>query len=182
MSDEDLPLIPYDELARDCLADIVTWNNMPHSQQDKYPGKTRWDVFLENQHPDLRPINWDMILPYIGNRTETSCKAGTIKLQRKEFFLGLNGKISTGEELVGLMDMVDGKELDVYWLDDNNGEVLRALVYLRDGNRIMCEAFQDRADRPGQGEHEPRDVLHTDHQRIHQPPQVGNRQGIGNRP
>lgn len=141
VSDEDLPLIPYDELARDCLADIVTWNNMPHSQQDKYPGKTRWDVFLENQHPDLRPINWDMILPYIGNRTETSCKAGTIKLQRKEFFLGLNGKISTGEELVGLMDMVDGKELDVYWLDDNNGEVLRAIVYLRGGNRIMCEAF-----------------------------------------
>lgn len=140
-SDENLPIIPYDELAMDCLRDIVTWNNMPHTQQDKYPGKTRWEVFLENQHPDLQPINWNMILPYIGKKAETSCKAGTIKLQRKEFFLGLNGEISRGDELISLMELVEGKELDVYWLDGNNGEVLKALVYLRGGSRMMCEAY-----------------------------------------
>lgn len=141
MSDEKTPIIPYDELAKDCLRDIVAWNNMPHTQQDKYPGKTRWEVLLENQHPDLKPTNWNMILPYIGKKVETSCKAGTIKLQRKEFFLGLNGKISRGDELVSLMELVEGKELDVYWLDGNDGEVLKALVYLRDGSRMMCEAY-----------------------------------------
>lgn len=140
-SDENLPIIPYDELAMDCLKDIITWNNMPHTQQDKYPGKTRWEVFLENQHPGLQPINWNMILPYIGKKAETSCKAGTIKLQRKEFFLGLNGEISRGDELISLMELVEGKELDVYWLDGNNGEVLKALVYLRGGSRMMCEAY-----------------------------------------
>ena len=140
MSDEKTPIIPYDELAMDCLKDIVTWNNTPHSQQDKYPGKTRWEVFLENQHPDLQPINWNMILPYIGKKTETSCNFGTIKLQRKEFFLGLNGKISRGDELVSLMELVEGKEVDVYWLDGNGGEVLKALVYQRGTNRMMCEA------------------------------------------
>ena len=140
MSDEKTPIIPYDELAMDCLKDIVTWNNTPHSQQDKYPGKTRWEVFLENQHPDLQPINWNMILPYIGKKTETSCNFGTIKLQRKEFFLGLNGKISRGDELVSLMELVEGKEVDVYWLDGNGSEVLKALVYQHGTNRMMCEA------------------------------------------
>ena len=139
-SDEDTPIIPYEEIAGNCLEDIVNWNNSAHPNQEKYPGKTRWDVFLENQHPDLKPINWNMILPYIGYKTETSCKAGTIKLQRKEFFLGLNGKISTGDELINLMELVDGKELDVYWLDGNDGEVLRALVYQRGGNCMVCEA------------------------------------------
>ncbi|EOA54207.1 hypothetical protein HMPREF1214_04171 [Bacteroides sp. HPS0048] len=139
-SDEDIPIIPYEEIANNCLEDIVNWNNSAHPNQEKYPGKTRWEVFLENQHPDLKPINWSMILPYIGYKTETSCKAGTIKLQRKEFFLGLNGKISTGEELISLMELVEGKELDVYWLDGNNGEVLRALVYQRGGNHMVCEA------------------------------------------
>ena len=141
MSDEKQQIIPYDELAYQCLEDIQNWNNSLHPNQEKYPGMTRWEVFLENQNPDLRKeTNWAMILPYIGYKTETSCKAGTIKLQRKEFFLGLNGSISTGDELIELLECVEGKELDVYWLDDAEGNVIKALVYLRGGNRMMCEA------------------------------------------
>lgn len=136
------PIIPYDDLAYQCLQDIQNWNNSLHPNQEKYPGMTRWEVFTENQNPNLRKeTNWAMILPYIGYKTETSCKAGTIKLQRKEFFLGLNGSISTGDELIELLECVEGKELDVYWLDDMNGEVLKALVYLRGGTRMMCEAI-----------------------------------------
>lgn len=136
------PIIPYDDLAYQCLQDIQNWNNSLHPNQEKYPGMTRWEVFTENQNPNLRKeTNWAMILPYIGYKTETSCKAGTIKLQRKEFFLGLNGEISTGDELIELLECVEGKELDVYWLDDMNGEVLKALVYLRGGTRMMCEAI-----------------------------------------
>lgn len=140
--EDKIPMIPYDELAYQCLQDIQNWNNSLHPNQEKYPGMTRWEVFTENQNPNLRKeTNWAMILPYIGYKTETSCKAGTIKLQRKEFFLGLNGEISTGDELIELLECVEGKELDVYWLDDMNGEVMKALVYLRDGNRMMCEAI-----------------------------------------
>lgn len=136
------PIIPYDELAYQCLQDIQNWNNSLHPNQEKYPGMTRWEVFTENQNPNLRKeTNWAMILPYIGYKTETSCKAGTIKLQRKEFFLGLHGELSTGDELIELLECVEGKELDVYWLDDMNGEVLKALVYLRGGTRMMCEAI-----------------------------------------
>ena len=38
--------------------------------------------------------------------------------------------------------MVEGKDVDVVWLDGNDGEVMKALVYLRGGERIMCEAIQ----------------------------------------
>lgn len=141
-SDEECPIIPYDEIVYNCLTDIQNWNNSLHPDQEKYPGMTRWEVFTENQNPDLRQeTNWKMILPYIGYKTETSCNAGTIKLQRKEFFLGLDGQISTGETLVSLLELVEGKELDIYWLDDNEGNVLKALVYLRGGEKIVCEAI-----------------------------------------
>lgn len=142
-NDEDCPIIPYDEIVYNSLIDIQNWNNSLHSNQEKYPGMTRWEVFTENQNPELRTeTNWKMILSYIGYRTQTSCKAGTIKLQRKEFFLGLDGKISTGDELIGLLELVEGKDVDVVWLDGNDGEVMKALVYMRDGDRIICEAIQ----------------------------------------
>lgn len=141
-SNEDLPIIPYDELAYQGLMDIQNWNNSAHPDQKKYPGMTRWEVFMEYQNPDLnREINWKMILPYIGYKTETSCKAGTIKLNRKEFFLGLDGKISRGEELISLLELVEGRELDICWLDNHDGEVIKAMVYLRGGERIICEAI-----------------------------------------
>lgn len=141
-SDEDCPIIPYDDIVYNCLMDIQNWNNTLHSNQEKYPGMTRWEVFMENQNPELRQeTNWKMILPYIGFRTQTSCKAGTIKLQRKEFFLGLNGKISTGDELIGLLELVEGRELDVVWLDNDEGDILKAYVYMRGGDRIICEAI-----------------------------------------
>lgn len=141
-SDEDLPIIPYDDLAYQCLMDIQNWNNRPHPDQKSYPGMTCWEVFLENQNPNLnKEVNWKMILPYIGYKTETSCKAGTIKLNRKEFFLGLDGNISRGEELISLLELVEGRDLDVCWLDNHDGEVIKALVYLRGGERIVCEAI-----------------------------------------
>lgn len=141
-SDEECPIIPYDEIVYNCLTDIQNWNNSLHPDQEKYSGMTRWEVFTENQNPDLRQeTNWKMILPYIGYKTETSCNAGTIKLQRKEFFLGMDGQICTGDTLITLLELVEGKELDIYWLDDNEGNVMKALVYLRGGERIVCEAI-----------------------------------------
>lgn len=127
-------IIPYDEIAQGSLQDIMTWNNMEHS---KIKGKTRWEVFLENQNPNLKPTNYRSFLPYIGHHTKTSCNAGITHLQNNEWLLGDNGEIYTGEKLVSLMKKVEGKSFDTYWLDGNNGEVIKALVYM-DG-RYICE-------------------------------------------
>lgn len=129
-------IIPYEDIVQASLDDLRTWNNMEHS---KIKGKTRWEVFMDNQNPDLKPTNYKAILPYLGRKTETSCHAGIAKLQNGEWLLGDNGDIYTGENLVNLMQKVEGKTFDTYWLDGNNGEVIKALVYM-DG-RYICELF-----------------------------------------
>jgi len=136
VSNENIPLVPYNDLITDCLKDIETWNNMPHSI---YKDKTRWEIFTEKQHPDLKPTNYRAILPYLGYKTETSCHAGIMKLQGKEFLLGDNGSIYAGEKLITLMKTVEGQYIDIYWLDDNDGNVFKALVYI--GTQYICEAL-----------------------------------------
>ena len=130
-------IIPYPQLVEQCLTDIQQWNNTEHS---KIKGKTRWEVFMECQHPELKPINYQMILPLLGYKQETSVKAGQIRFRNMFYVLGINGKIQTGDTLIKLMRQVEGKGIDIYWLDDNDGGVLKALIYM-DG-RYVCEAIR----------------------------------------
>lgn len=129
-------IIPYDELVEQCLMEIVIWNNSEHT---KIKGKTRWEVFLERQNPDLKPTNYKAILPHLGKLTPTSCNAGIIKLQSKEWVLGDNNEIYTGEKLITLLKQVEGKDINIYWLDDLEGDVMKALIYKED--RLICEAL-----------------------------------------
>jgi hypothetical protein len=129
-------LIPYDIIVRDCIQDIIDWNNSPHTQ---HPKKTRWEVFLEMQSPGLTPINWRGILPYLGEKTETSVHTGQIRLNNSLFLLGDEGQIYTGKKLLDLMEIVEDKDVDVYWLRGHEGQVLKALVYYND--RCICEAL-----------------------------------------
>jgi hypothetical protein len=135
-SDEKEEIVPYSTLVRNCLEDIMEWNNSPHSV---HTDKTRWEVFKEKQHPELQPINWKGILPYIGERTESSCNAGHIRLNGKLFLLGDDDRISTGEPLLNLMEQVESKDVDIYWLRGHKGQVLKALVFLN--GRCVCEAL-----------------------------------------
>ena len=126
----------YDDIVEGCLQDIETWNNMPHSV---HTTKSRWDVFMEMQHPDLKPINYHAILPYLGYKRATSCNVGIIRLQGCEFLLGENGEVCVNSErLISFMKRVEGNSVDVYWLDGNDGKVLKALVYI--GDLLICEA------------------------------------------
>lgn len=126
--------IQYDDLVLQGLGDLQTWNNMPHSV---HKNKTRWEILCENQNPNLPPTNYRGIIPYIGYKTQTSCNVGSVNLQRKDFLLGQNGSISTGDELIGLMTQIEGQKIDVYWLDTNDKQVLKAYAYIDD--RMICE-------------------------------------------
>ena len=83
-------IIPYDTLTQQCLQDIQDWNNMPHSI---HPEMTRWEYFVENQNPDLKPTNYKAILPHLGYKTQSSCNAGIIRLQKSKFLLGDEGSL-----------------------------------------------------------------------------------------
>jgi hypothetical protein len=134
---KEAPPVPYDQLVTFCLRDIEEWNNSPHS---KISDMSRWEVFLAMQHPNLRPTNYRAIIPYLGYETETSCHAGIIRLDSREFLLGNNGLVAVGEQLVQLMDAAEGRRLHVRWLDGNDGEVLKAYVYV--GDTFVCEAVR----------------------------------------
>lgn len=138
LSSEKRVYIPKDRLITEGLQDIMTWNNQEHS---KHPGISRWDYFMQNQNPDLKPTNYKAILPHIGHKTQSSCQAGIVHLQRAEWLLGDHGEIYTGDKLVNLMRLVEGKDLDIYWLDDNNGNVIKALVYIKGSTTCVCEVL-----------------------------------------
>ena len=109
---------------------------MPHSQNKNM---TRWEYFCEKQNENLKPTNYKAILPHLGFETVSSCNAGIIKLQYGEFLLGDNGSIFTGESLIRLMKRVEGQEIKIYWLDDHEDKVFKALVYIN--GQYICEAL-----------------------------------------
>jgi hypothetical protein len=133
---EKVPIIPYNEIITRCLLKIQEWNNKPHS---KIRDKTRWEVFCGMQNPNLPPTNYRSFIPHIGSKTETSCRTGIIRLQNAEFLLGRDGFIATGNTLIPLMERVEGRDIDVYWLDGNDRRVLKAYVYLK--GQYICEAI-----------------------------------------
>lgn len=136
LKSEKQQMKPYKEIVETALADIEEWNNSEHSQ---HPGKTRWEIFCEMQNPATKPINWRGILPYVGWTTQSTCKTGIIKLQGKEWLLGDSGEIYFGESLINLMEQIEGQKVTVYWLDDNDNNVMKALVYM--GQQYICEAL-----------------------------------------
>lgn len=134
-----ITIIPYDELINQRMLEIEKWNNMPHPTN---PNISRFDYFLQNQHPEIQPTNWEAILPVIGYKTETSCQVGYVALQKVKRAIAEDGKILTGDALIQKMRIIEGKELDVYWIDGNDGQVLKSLVYLRGTTRLVCEIME----------------------------------------
>lgn len=130
------PIIPYNTIIQNSLRDIENWNNAPHAVEKHI---TCWEYFIQNQHPALKPTNWKAILPYLGYKETTSVNAGIIKLQHKEFLLGDEGQVYVGEKLINLMKQVEGREVTAYWLDGNEGEVLKVVLFL--GDVCVCEAI-----------------------------------------
>lgn len=130
----EAPKIPIEEIENNCKYDIVQWNNMEHRT---HKGKTRWEVFCEMQSEKTKPTNWRAILPHLGFSTRTSCKAGIVKFRKSEYLLGLDNEICTGDDLIRLMKYIEGKSFEVFWIDGNDGEVLKAMVYYDD--MMLCE-------------------------------------------
>lgn len=127
-------ILPKEKIIMNSLYDIQKWNNMEHS---RHKGKSRWQVFTEMQCKDTKPTNWRAILPYLGRVTNTSCNAGIVKFRSSEYLLGLGGEIALGDDLIKLMKYVEGKSFEVYWLDGNDGNTIKAMIYYDD--MLLCE-------------------------------------------
>lgn len=129
-----VPIIPYNRLVEERLMDIQDFNNQPHPVNKDM---SRFEYFMEMQNPKLTQTNWPAILPYIGFEEKSSCKTGYVILQGRKRMIADHGKILFGEELIAKMKRIEGETLQIYWLDANDGSVLKAIAFL-DGE-YMCE-------------------------------------------
>lgn len=134
LGNHDVPIIPYNQLIEERCKELEDYNNSAHYSDSSI---TRWQYFKQNQHPDLKPTNWIALLPRLGHKTESSCHVGYVILQGKKRMIAENGKIIFAEELIAKMKRIEGKSVDVYWLDGNDGNVLKAVAYV--GDEYICE-------------------------------------------
>jgi len=131
----DPNIIPYDILVKQCFQDIIKWNNMPK----KGTKIGRFDFFMQNQNPDLQKTNYKSFIQNLGTKRPTSCHAGIVKLNRQDWLLGDKGSIYTGEKLTNLLKQVESKDITVYFLDDEKGNVIKAFAYDNHDGRFICE-------------------------------------------
>ncbi|MFT4062561.1 MAG: hypothetical protein QM642_09430 [Edaphocola sp.] len=124
----------YDKLVQQSLMVIEDWNNMEHPTSK---GMSRWDYFTQNQNPQLRSTNWRALLPYLGYAAKTSCNLGKIRVQGVNLMIADQGDILFGEALISRLKLIEGENVTVYWLDGNDGQIMKALVYV--GSEFICE-------------------------------------------
>ena len=130
--------LSYQQIIDMALLKIEEFNNSPHPHEK---GLSRWEYFLERQHPNLKPTNYKAFIKNLGFKTESSCNVGKIRCNNELYVLALDGQLALGDDLINIMKQVEGKDVDVYWLDTNDGSLICAYVYLRGDDRIICEAL-----------------------------------------
>ncbi len=145
-SGHKVPQIPRNKIVEGCLRDIENWNNTLHSNQQLHPGLTRWDVFMDKQHPSRQnaEYNWNGILSGLGYQTKTTCRAGRITLQGKHRVVGRNNEVALGDDLIKILSKIEGQQITVKWLEGNDGKVMKSLVY-DNQDRLVCELLGDLA-------------------------------------
>ena len=68
------PRIPLEQLIQEDKESIERHNHELHPNQKLFPGKTRWQVLVENMNPDLGRPQKHKLLRFLGLRTETSIR------------------------------------------------------------------------------------------------------------
>lgn len=116
----------YERLVAEDWEACQYWNNLPHP---RYPGKTRLQVLLENMNPEAPTIDMAVWAKAVGNRTETSVRRHTLRVNHEQY------RLSDPQ----MIDRFEGgnTECTAYWLKDHNGEVNSVFVY--QGDRYICE-------------------------------------------
>lgn len=121
----------YEQLVADDLADIREYNNQPHPNQKKYPGRTRWQVLVENMNPDAATPNKPIVMKSIGEFTRTSLRRNQYcKVQYAEYQI-------PGVEILSKLQP-NNYDLDAYYLTAEDGTI--GEVYLYQHGVYICKA------------------------------------------
>ncbi len=115
----------WEELIADDMRDIMEYNNSLHHNQKKYPGMTRWQVFVNNINPTLKPLNKSKLALYIGEKVSTSIRRNSYcRVAEKDWWI-------SGTEVMGKLAPNNCK-VDAYYLTDEAGEITDVYIYQGD--------------------------------------------------
>lgn len=120
----------YERLVADDMAAIASFNNQLHPKQKKYPGKTRWQVLLENINPNAAKVSKPVVYKCIGEHTSTTINRNQyVRVQYADYILpnpAIMDRLLPGNYTV-----------DAYYMADSEG--LISEVYLYQNGTYLCK-------------------------------------------
>lgn len=143
----------FEELVADDRRDNAEWNNSLHSDQDRYPGMTRWEVLIANINPDLRDYDEKTIARYVGEKVNTSIRRNsTVRVCHEDWWISrpeVLGKLAPNNKKVEAyyLPTEDGRAENVYIYQ--NGKYIDTLEKVLPFNRIMAEQTEEDKRRLG---------------------------------
>ncbi len=117
--------LPYAQLIADDIESINRHNNALHPDQDRFPGKTRWQVLAENQNPQLAPAQPHLLIRYLGRPTRTSITNNTfLKVQYATYAIESYAVIKRLKP--------NNYDVEARWLHDADGRIDEIYLYQDD--------------------------------------------------
>lgn len=112
----------WEELIADDMRDIHEYNHALHPNQKKYKGMSRWDVFVANINPDLRPLDKATIARYVGERVSTTIRRNSYcRVAGQDWWLSKT-------EAIELLAPNDYK-VEACYLTDEDGKITDMYIY-----------------------------------------------------
>jgi hypothetical protein len=122
---------PADQLIISDIQDTIEYNNALHSNQKRYPGKTRMEVLRENLNPNLPTLDKSFLYKYIGYETNTSIVRNMyVGVQYAKYILPSPRVL---EQL-----QANNRDVVAYYVPEEDGNIPE--VYLYQNGEYICTA------------------------------------------
>lgn len=121
----------YERLVADDIQACKDFNNQMHPKQKKYPGKTRWQVLVENMNPKSPEVSKPMVYKSIGEHTHTT-------INRNQYVTVQYAKYQIANVAVLERLLPNNYSVDAYYLPDGEGMVSE--VFLYQNGTYLCKA------------------------------------------
>lgn len=121
----------YERLVADDIQACRDFNNQLHPKQKKYPGKTRWEVLVENMNPQASQVSKPVVYKGIGERTLTT-------INRNQYVTVQHQKYQLPK--VEIMDRLlpNNYSVEAYYLPDADGLITEVFLYQQ--GTYLCKA------------------------------------------
>ncbi len=122
----------FERLVADDIQDCINFNNsFDKKHAKKYPGKTRWQVFMETLNPNAPRVQEAIAYKSFGEMTHTSIKRSKyITVKNNEYEL-------PGPHILKRL-LPNNYEVKAYYLSDTDGTIREVFLYQNDVFLCKC--------------------------------------------